>query len=563
MVCLTPRKEFGILYMYMSKTQRALYSWPKLCAIVFAAACIIAGILIAPRGFAAEEVSIISSSKWKTTNSCVSGAYTMESSVTWGTVRDSKRQITNVKILQGQKDDDFSSKKVDYTVRVETQTATDKWKEVSKYGPKTEGGPISFNPANPTTLGYGSVRVRVTAGVDGDKIAGCTVEHYDREPTVDASGNLVVPAPITTEAPENVPPNQGNWVSGAAFTPNKTALALERQTYGTLDKIKKKYTQVGIAAVADSAGNKLKTCKPNSPLDPVVVWGEMYCFKYISQWRQQGITGSGSSGMLDRSDIIIASQYDHTSNNAARLVVMNTTTKKYEYATLVRPCDDSGGFCRLGTGKTGYGCKETHAGGLAWYKDTLFVADGNCFIAFNMNDFYKLSDGSLILPTSYFWHSRFPEKMLLSTAALDTTGPKPQIVATEYMKANNSGKCGTRLLGRWDLSAQTGDFEGDSGNAKISSADVVLGTSSVCEVQGVASYNGMHFMNSSYGTSEYMHRFRTVDSNPVDTKFLMPRRVPEGIYIDTKSSQVWSLVELETKDDQVRVFSMGLQSILQ
>lgn len=334
-----------------------------------------------------------------------------------------------------------------------------------------------------------------------------------------------------------------------------TTLVLKKGSYGPITSLTNKgYAVLDIGAAADTAQKTLKPCTTAVDKAPSLKWGADYCFTPSSKWKFQGITGSAVSGSGEN-NILIASQHSK-GDKRARIVVMNLATKKYQTIELVRPCNNAAGYCKLAAPKK---CDNTHAGGVAWRKNNLFVADTDCMIVFDTTKIFRLTSGTLVMPTTYYW-SRSQNTLTLSNVSIDTTSPIPQLVASEYNKADRSGDCKKAYIGRWDLAAN-GEMVADSDNIDRATADAVLTTKAVCEIQGIASYKGVYLMNSSRGYSEYMYRLDT-RGNLSNKKYLMPRHASQNIYIDTNARMVWSLTELPASDGQVRVFSFTLPSIL-
>lgn len=534
---------------------RVSVSGALLFALVFGTFVGLGVVLI--KHVSAKQLDVISNTKWSSTDSCKSGKYDMESVVTWGPIRNDNRLISSVKVQRGQINGESVDKRIDYTIYVEYDSGgNSSWAEFKKYGPyKSADGPVVINPDNPPAATPDDTRIRVTAGVDGDGVKGCTVTYQSYEPEGISDAPILLP-PDTSD---------DRNISGVLKTEN-VSLGVEKESYGSIAKLNKKYKKINIATVADSAKGKIKQCAFKNTVDSRLSWKKSYCFGDLEKWRFQGIAGVGSSGWAARSDIVLMSQYIYVpgsrdkNGNRSRVVIVNSSTNKYEIVELVRPCNSSKGYCEIGTGYTGPGCRESHASGLAWYKKTLFMSDGNCFIAFDVNNFLKLSNGTIILPTTHYWHWT-SQKLNFSTVALDTTTPTPQILSTQYAEGSECKK--KRYIGRWDLNNTDGDILPDPGK-KVASADGVLSIMDLCEVQGIASYKGMYYFNSSDNRPHpyYLWRYKTLSGNPANKKFEMPRSAPEGIYFDVKSNLGWSVNEHDYKGGPV-IYSFGLSAATQ
>jgi hypothetical protein len=266
--------------------------------------------------------------------------------------------------------------------------------------------------------------------------------------------------------------------------------SLEFATYDPLTTLRSKgYTKMNIGQVADAAATTTKSCSIGAA-DTKLDWKNVSCMPFEDTgWRQQGIGGAGGSGWTGkRNDIIIVSW--HSGNDKqARLTVMNLTTKKQTFVQLVQPCTGSKGYCDIASDSSQ--CSTVHAGSVTWYKNLLYSADSNCLITYNVDELYKLADGSYVLPAIGSW-KRTSTAFTYSATSLDTSGTTPRMLVVEYV----SGGCSKTRFGSWNLDPATGNLATASGKA---TSTAMYHVNDVCNAQGLDYQGGSYFLSTSGG----------------------------------------------------------------
>lgn len=312
----------------------------------------------------------------------------------------------------------------------------------------------------------------------------------------------------------------------------------------------KKYPKYNLVQVADAATTAVRSCSIGPILDKRLTpeWTSCETWQETG-WRQQGLTGISGSGYSSRKDIMLVSWHDGGDNNA-RLTVINTTTKKQIFVSLIAACDDSDAVCSLGSTNK---CAGIHAGGVAWYKMNLLVADSDCIIVFNVNEVYKLPNGTYVMPAMHYW-KRSSGSLTYSSAGINTSGSQPILMLSEY----ETGGCGRTNFTWFDLDTTNAQPVLNKGSSDTAAAEGIYSMPQ-CYAQGLTYYNGMWFFNTSGSGNDYMYRYRTSRFAPPDTSLLMPKNTPQGIFIDKANDLMWALTESPTtNDNNARVFSFPL-----
>jgi hypothetical protein len=348
----------------------------------------------------------------------------------------------------------------------------------------------------------------------------------------------------------------------SAINPESITFAAVHGSYGSLRNLASKgYRKLNIGQVADAATTATKQCKLET-VDSRLDWNNnTTCQAYDRAWSPQAISGFGSSGWSNRNDILLVS-WNNVGDIRSRLTVLNRTTNKQTFVDLVRPCSKAGGYCWLSS-RAAHACGTTHAGGIAWYRNHLFVADDECIIVFDLNTLFRDSK-RVILPTTGYWRQT-SAALKYNNIALDTSGTTPQLIVGESnrpTKPDNTG-CETEYFARWDLDPITANLKPDTGSATKSSSNQSYATT-LCELQGIAYYKGEYIMSTFTAGKgiDYTYRVRTSASGPSDTRFRMQKSNTEGIYLDTSTDWFWTLTEHAGTDGNTRIYSWKADSTL-
>jgi hypothetical protein len=349
-------------------------------------------------------------------------------------------------------------------------------------------------------------------------------------------------------------------ISNPNIKTSSSSVYVTKGSYGAITSLTNKgYTKLNIIQVADAATSPTTSCA-TTDADPRLQLTGSTCETHVpSAWEQQGVAGIGGSGYSTRNDIILVSWHSGD-DKRGRLTVMNKTTGKQSFVELVRPCNDSDGYCYLSASATSSNCGPTHAGGISWYKQTLLMTDEECIIGFDLNNIFRQSNGTLLLPTTHYWRQT-SNVLHLNTNGLDIESSTPQLLVAEYVTESS----GESHIGHWDLDPVTATIKLDSGSSTRATADILRYTPTTFRIQGIAYTHGMYFLDTSGAGRDYMYRYRLVDTAPPDTRFLMPDSTPQGVYVDPTSGLMWGLTEnaAQNGDGKSRVFSYTTASATQ
>lgn len=341
----------------------------------------------------------------------------------------------------------------------------------------------------------------------------------------------------------------------SAIRAGSGSVSLQKGTFGSWSAFeKKKYRQYNIVQLANAASTPARMCSIGPTFDKRLTpkWVSCETFEETG-WRLQGITGSSGNGYFNRKDIILVSWHSGDDKHA-RITLINTTTRKQMRIALVAACSDSDAVCSL---QSASDCGNTHAGGLAWYKMNLFVADSDCVIVFNLNKIYQLANGTYVMPSMHYW-KRPSGNFTYSSIGIDTSGWTPYLLASEY----ETGGCGKTRFARFALNTSNAQPVLNRGSSNTATSDGYY-TMPQCYAQGLAYYNGMWFFNTSGAGTDYMYRFRTSRHAPPDTAYLMPKNTPQGIFVDKLNGLFWALTESPNggKDAYARIFSYPMSQV--
>jgi hypothetical protein len=229
-----------------------------------------------------------------------------------------------------------------------------------------------------------------------------------------------------------------------------TKTGLGDADYARVAKLEQKYPRSSVGAVIDSANREAKPLGSAGELKGVK--GVKGGFRWndgdnaVDYWWPQGITGSADAtpgGVVDGHRELLVSWYSKN-GKGARVSFVNADSlskAKYRHVLLAEP-DATGGF----------GPVESHAGGIAWVGDYLYVAETHGGLrVFDMRHILEVPNPddalgyAFILPQVGLYKTE--PGLRFSFVALDRTNG-PALVTGEYKK----GAAGGRIV-RWPLGA--------------------------------------------------------------------------------------------------------------
>lgn len=330
-------------------------------------------------------------------------------------------------------------------------------------------------------------------------------------------------------------------------------------------------TPTSVADVLNDA-NHVATKSTTVPGNPSSV---QYAFNWepadnnTEQWIPQGLTGTADAdetGKVEGKSAIVVASYDTTvnsstdQNNGVRLSFVDTTvaiSPKYRWVLLVQP---------KGTKDApSYDPVKIHAGGLAWYKNWLYVADTtHGFRVFDMRHILKVSTDpgnfgctasvcrastyKYVLPQVGKYEVNQTCKPLFSWVALDRTSDPPALVSGEYCSTD---ACAGPLAGRafrWPLDTTTGLLR----SAVTFPSEVNLMGQK--QVQGGTSVKGVFYLSSSAPAADGGDLYRVSKGKAATSQW---GDNPEDVMFDPGNTWLWSLNE---KAGKRSVFAVKLDA---
>jgi hypothetical protein len=284
--------------------------------------------------------------------------------------------------------------------------------------------------------------------------------------------------------------------SAAGFTPIAPAAfglkptGLGAAAYGRVAKLERNYPPVTIGDVIASANRSVRPLGSSPALNgvPGVAGGFRWTAgdDKVGYWYPQGITGSADAvpgGVVDGHRELLVSWYSNN-GKGVRISFVNAdklATAKYRHVLLVT-ANKSGHF----------GLVQSHAGGIAWYGNYLYVAETHGGLrVFDLRHIELVAKPAealgyaFILPQVGMFKTT-NAKLVFSFVSVDRSSNS--LVTGEYRK----GKAGGRIV-RWPLNTTTGLLQGGAAAAAF--------TSPAGNVQGALSLNGRLGTSYSAGGS--------------------------------------------------------------
>lgn len=324
-----------------------------------------------------------------------------------------------------------------------------------------------------------------------------------------------------------------------------TKHGLGRAAYGRVAAVARNNPRVSVKRVVQDGNRKVRSLSGAHAVSgvPGVTGG----FRWnsgddnVSYWIPQGITGSADAtdnGFVGGHRVLLASWYSTNGKGVRVSFVKSDSLSKatYRHVLLVTPRSNGS-----------YGLVGIHAGGIAWYKHFLYVADTYHGVrVFDTNRLLSVPKGRRGASLSYKYilpqvghYELSGKKMHFSYVAIDREGSAPRILAGEY----RDRKAGGRLV-TWYLNPKTGLL------AKSGAAYGVR--SPRTNMQGGLQLNGRYYTSESHGGAHGILAYgRPID--PVRTRTWAYH--PEDLTYSRFTNRLYSLTE--ARGDRV-VFGVGL-----
>jgi hypothetical protein len=221
------------------------------------------------------------------------------------------------------------------------------------------------------------------------------------------------------------------------------------------------------------------------------------------RWWPQGITTSADAsetGLVAGREVVVVSWYAKRFRGrslGARLSFIDVTDRSrptYRHVLLVEPVRDD----RTGAVQPSLG--NVHAGGIAWYGATIWVADTyGGFRLFHVDDLLRLSGDALegyryVLPQRSSYRAGADgstQRFRFSFVSLDRSGSVPHLLVGEYAGEADA----PRRVARFALDPSTGGLAIADGRAR----PVEVVADGPVRLQGVACVRGQEYAATSNG----------------------------------------------------------------
>jgi hypothetical protein len=267
---------------------------------------------------------------------------------------------------------------------------------------------------------------------------------------------------------------------------------------------------------------------------------DWYCFdakdNATADWYPQGVACASEAG---RSEPVLAASWywkptDPAKEKGVRLTFLSTATRKYEHVLLVRPRPDGS-----------YKPINIHAGGIAWYGDTIYVADTNHGMrTFDLRNVFDLTAPPapgpflkyrFVLPQADQW-SPATGPARFSFATIDRTVSPHALLSGEYADTGPAGR-----VARWRLHPDGSLAVGGDGVAIPMDAY----TLPKAKIQGAQSHDGTWYLSQAADAHTNGSLVVVSPQGRVTTrKFPVG---PEDLTFWREKKTLWSLTEFRGK----------------
>jgi len=296
---------------------------------------------------------------------------------------------------------------------------------------------------------------------------------------------------------------------------------------------------------------------PGTPPGVTSAFGWQAGDQAVTYWIPQGITGSfdrGSEPTVAGRKLVLISWYYELANDPGAVVekgvriaiadVTNAADVRYRFALLVEPV--------LRAGRADLDPVLSHAGGVAWVGDLLYVAQtGSGFRVFDLSRILLLEstddrlgyDAATGTYAAHGYRYAIPQigayeeigacDAVFSFVAVDRSTPTPTLISGEYDSASIGGR-----LYRWPLDPVTGRLLRTDADRVIPDGAWLSGDS---HVQGALARDDTFWLSSSYPAASAGALYRTrVDQPRQELGWI---DAPEDLAWDPQAAALWSLSE--------------------
>ncbi|GLX01592.1 hypothetical protein [Microtetraspora sp. NBRC 16547] len=292
----------------------------------------------------------------------------------------------------------------------------------------------------------------------------------------------------------------------------------------------KSRTRTTVGRVLETASRVATRRRPAAALKGVAAtdWFRLDAKDDITEkWYPQGLSCGSDAGLSSPAAFAISWYWKPDPaaepERGIRVSFLNVATLKYAHVLLVEP-DAAGNPVPI----------NVHAGGLAWYKNLLYVPDTTGGL--RVFDLRNLCEGGLFgysftLPQSDMWSCDQALGARFSFATLDRSADPVLLVSGEYLTS------GTGRVVRWALAADGSLATDEEGTA----VPVDAYNSPGQKIQGAVSYKGRWYFSQSGGTGPNDRLLTALPGQPVEERNYP--KGPEDLTVWRGKSTVWTIAE--------------------
>ena len=272
----------------------------------------------------------------------------------------------------------------------------------------------------------------------------------------------------------------------------------------------------------------------------------------VRYWMPQGVSGSSDAwdhGRVNGRRIVVVAWYDNDegpgSNRGVRVSFADHTDPedvRYRHALLVEP---------LPTAIPNFRGIDSHAGGIVWYGNYLYVAQTRTgFRVFDLTNIMQVEtdedemgyvDGQYyarrykyIIPQIGLYRLHEDScRVKFSFVALDRSTSPHRFLSGEYHSDDDSGR-----LVHWRLTPNTHRLELREGLARGEDAAV----SGETKMQGAVTYEGRWYISSSTQFLRYGKLYTTAPGEGASSERPWPYG-PEDLYVERDRDRLWTATE--------------------
>lgn len=319
--------------------------------------------------------------------------------------------------------------------------------------------------------------------------------------------------------------------------------------------------RISIATVAADLNRAATTVGaaqlPGSPPGVTSAFGWQTGDQAVTYWIPQGITGSFDRGVeatVAGKKLVLVSWYYELANDAGsttekgvRIAIADVTNPadvRYRFALLVEPV--------LRAGRADLDPVVSHAGGIAWVGDLLYVAQtGTGFRVFDLSRILQIEstedrlgyDATSGMYAAHGYRYAIPQigmyeeigacNAVYSFVAVDRSTQPPTLISGEYDATSIGGR-----LYRWPLDPATGRLRVTDADRVIPDGAWFAGDS---HIQGGLARGGTFWLTSSFPTGGAGALYRTSVAQPRQELGWID--APEDLSWDPQGAALWSLSE--------------------